>query len=73
MIEFAKDLFTSWDVNGDGSINENEMIISLVSIGMAPDHKVARKICVAIDPRENKVEENQEFELCLDDFLAIFH
>jgi hypothetical protein len=30
------------------------MIISLVSIGMAPDHKVARKICLAIDPRDNK-------------------
>ena len=73
LIEFAKDLFTSWDANGDGSINENEMIISLVSIGMAPDHKVAKKICIALGPRNHQDESNQEFELCLDDFLAIFN
>lgn len=43
-LEFAKDLFISWDVSGDGMISEGEVIKPLVSLGLAPDHKFARKI-----------------------------
>lgn len=53
-IEFAQDLFVSWDENGDGIIDESEIIKPLVSLGLAPDSKFAHKICHALDPRTKK-------------------
>jgi Ca2+-binding EF-hand superfamily protein len=50
-VEFARDLFISWDDNGDGNIDEQEIIMPLVSLGLAPDSKFAKKICQALDPR----------------------
>jgi len=44
-VEFAKDLFLSWDTDNDGQINEADIIRPLVSLGLAPDSKFARKIC----------------------------
>lgn len=44
-LEFAKDIYLSWDENGDGDIDENEIIKPLVSLGLAPDSAFARKIC----------------------------
>jgi Ca2+-binding EF-hand superfamily protein len=49
-IQFARDLFKSWDRDGDGSISESELVKPLVSLGLAPDHKFARKICQALVP-----------------------
>lgn len=43
-MEFARDLFQIWDVSGDGTISEDEVIRPLVSLGLVPDHKFARKI-----------------------------
>jgi Ca2+-binding EF-hand superfamily protein len=44
-VEFAKDIFISWDENGDGTMDENEIIKPLVSLGLAPDSRFARRIC----------------------------
>lgn len=71
-IQFAKDLFQSWDVDGDGIISENELVKPLVSLGLAPDHRFARKICMALDPRRNQRTTDDPIELQLDDFLRIF-
>lgn len=43
-LQFARDLFESWDKSGDGTINEDEAVRPLVSLGLVPDHKFARKI-----------------------------
>jgi Ca2+-binding EF-hand superfamily protein len=43
-------LFKSWDVDGDDSISENELVKPLVSLGLAPDHKFAKKLCNALVP-----------------------
>jgi len=37
-------------VSGDGTIEEEEAIRPLVSLGLAPDHKFARKIWQALNP-----------------------
>jgi Ca2+-binding EF-hand superfamily protein len=42
--EFAKDIFVSWDENDDGLMEEDEVIKPLVSLGLAPDSKFARRI-----------------------------
>ena len=49
-IAFARDLFKSWDRDGDGRMSEGELIKPLVSLGLAPDHKFAKKICQALVP-----------------------
>jgi|LauGreDrversion4_2_1035121.scaffolds.fasta_scaffold128728_1 hypothetical protein len=43
-LEFAKDIFVSWDENDDGLMEEDEVIKPLVSLGLAPDSKFARRI-----------------------------
>ena len=40
-VYFAKELFASWDVDGDGTICESEVIKPLVSLGLAPDEAFA--------------------------------
>lgn len=71
-IEFAKDLFLSWDTDNDGQINENDIIRPLVSLGLAPDSKFARKICQALDPKHSLRKQNEALEVNLDDFIKIF-
>jgi len=50
-IEFAKDLFISWDDDGSGVLEADEIIKPLVALGLAPDSHFARKILNALDPR----------------------
>jgi Ca2+-binding EF-hand superfamily protein len=69
-LNFAKDLFTSWDVSGDGTISEDEVIKPLVSLGLVPDHKFARKIWQSLKPPKSGDEE--QVELTSDEFLRIF-
>ena len=40
----------SWDTDKDGIVQEHELLRPMVNLGLAPDHKVARKICVSLDP-----------------------
>jgi hypothetical protein len=69
IIKFAKELFLSWDINGDGSITQDELIKPLVGLGLVPDHKFAAKICYAL---ENTKSEHGNVELTAEDFLKIF-
>ena len=59
-IKFARELFMSWDRDGDGGITEDELVKPLVSLGLAPDHKFARKIVVALDPKQGLREEGEK-------------
>lgn len=43
-MSFAKQLFECWDTSGDGSISEDEALKPLVSLGLMPDYKAARKV-----------------------------
>ena len=66
-------MFLSWDEDGGGTIDEAEIIKPLVSLGLAPDSKFARKICQALDPRTKLQKARDEtIEMTLEDFVRIF-
>jgi hypothetical protein len=44
----------------------------LVSLGLAPDHKVAKKICKVLDPLNDERKAGEEISLRLEDFMRIF-
>ena len=69
MREFAKQLFVSWDVDGDGNMTEKELIKPLVSLNLAPDLRAAKLICFALDPRTDKTQGTME--LSAKDFCKI--
>jgi Ca2+-binding EF-hand superfamily protein len=43
-VEFAKNLFVSWDDDGSGLLEPHEIIKPLISMGLSSDHNFARKI-----------------------------
>jgi len=71
-MQFARDLFKSWDVDGDGTISENEIIKPLVALGLAPDLKFAKKLCGSLEPKNSSRENDEPIELKINDFLNIF-
>lgn len=68
----VKELFSTWDLDGDGIIQEAELLIPLVSLGLAPDHKVAKKICKVLDQKNGERKAGEEISLRLEDFMRIF-
>lgn len=50
-VEFAKNLFISWDDDGTGILDADEIIKPLIGLGLAPNSDFARKLLKAIDPR----------------------
>ena len=50
-IEFAKNLFISWDDDGSGVLEAEEIIKPLVGMGLSSDSKFATKILQALDPK----------------------
>ena len=44
LIEFAKNLFISWDDDGSGVLEAQEIIKPLVSLGLSTESKFATKI-----------------------------
>ena len=43
-IEFAKNLFISWDDDGSGILEADEIIKPLISLGLAPNSAFAIKL-----------------------------
>jgi len=43
-IEFAKNLFISWDDDGSGLLEPHEIIKPLIGMGLSSDHNFAKKI-----------------------------
>ena len=71
-VEFAKDLFLSWDDDGSGELSASEIIKPLVSLGLAPNSEFARKILTALDPRTKQEKERTDLKITLPDFIKIF-
>lgn len=71
-IEFAKNLFISWDDDGSETLEAKEMIKYLVQLGLAPDSNFARKIIDSLDPRSKAEKEKTDLRLTLQDFIKIF-
>ena len=71
-VEFAKDLFLSWDDDGSGELSAGEIIKPLVSLGLAPDSEFARRILSALDPRTKAEKERTDLKITLPDFIKIF-
>lgn len=53
-IQFAKDLFLSWDDDGSGTLEADEIIKPLISLGLASDAEFAKKIIEGLDNRQEK-------------------
>ncbi|CAI2365760.1 unnamed protein product [Moneuplotes crassus] len=70
-IQFAKDLFLSWDDDGSGILEEEEIVHPLLSLGLASDSAFARQLISTLDPKANKPG-HDEYELTLKDFVKIF-
>ena len=49
---FAKELFESWDLSGDGWVSEDEVIRPLISLGLASDPKSVIKVWRALKPQK---------------------
>mmetsp|Transcript_31730 Transcript_31730/g.42026 ORF Transcript_31730/g.42026 Transcript_31730/m.42026 type:complete len:174 (-) Transcript_31730:495-1016(-) len=73
-IEFAKDLFISWDDDGSGVLEAEEIIKPLISLGLAPNSDFAVKLLQALDPKAKgrKNCEMSDLKITLTDFIKIF-
>ena len=71
-IKFAKNLFLSWDDDGSGVLEEEEIIHPLIAMGLASDSDFARQLISTLDPKANKPGHN-EYSLTLRDFVKIFN
>ena len=71
-IKFAKDLFLSWDDDGSGVLEEEEIVHPLLSLGLASDSAFARQLISTLDPKADKPG-HDEYSLTLKDFVKIFN
>lgn len=74
-IEFAKNLFISWDDDGSGLLEPHEIIKPLIGMGLSSDHNFAKKIIQALDPsQKGKVGPTniEDLKISPQDFIKIF-
>ena len=73
-IEFAKNLFVSWDDDGSGLLEPHEIIKPLIGMGLSSYHNFARKIIQALDPsQKGKVGGVlEDMKISMQDFIKIF-
>lgn len=69
-VEFAKNLFISWDDNGTGELNSSEIIKPLIAMGLSSDSKFAHKLLQALDTSNKK--NKTDLKLTMLDFIKIF-
>jgi hypothetical protein len=72
-IEFAKNLFLSWDDDGSGVLEAAEIIRPLISLGLSCDSKFAIKILQALDPGWTPDKDKDDLKITLKDFIKIFN
>ena len=53
-LEFAKNLFVSWDDDGSGMLEPDEIIKPMIGLGLSTDHHFAKKIIQALDNKQSK-------------------
>ena len=71
-MEFAKDLFISWDDDGSGVLEAVEIIKPLISLGLAPNSDFAVKLLKALDPNASKSKSVEDIKITFTDFVKIF-
>lgn len=72
VMQFAKDLFASWDDDGSGILDVAEVVKPMVSLGLASDANFTRKIMQALDPRSRAAKAKTDLQITLPDFIKIF-
>ena len=72
MVQFAKDLFLTWDDDNSGILDAEEVIKPLVALGLSSDSNFARKIVNALDPRTKDEKAKSDLRITLADFVKIF-
>lgn len=70
-VEFAKNLFVSWDDDGSGVLEAQEIIKPLISLGLAPNSDFALRLLQAVDPA-SKSKPLADLKITLQDFIRIF-
>ena len=71
-IEFATNLFISWDDDGSGVLEADEIIKPLISLGLAPNSDFAVKLLQALDPKSKGQKSASALSITLQDFVKIF-
>lgn len=59
-VEFAKNLFISWDDDGSGILEPNEIIKPMIGLGISTDHHFAKKIIAALEQKITKKRSKDE-------------
>lgn len=72
IVKFARDLFMSWDDDGSGILEAEEIVKPLVALGLSSDKGFALKILAALDPRSKAEKATSELRIMLADFIKIF-
>lgn len=63
-------MFLSWDEDGAGELESNEIIKPLIAMGLSSDSKFAKKLLQALDTSNKKVK--ADLKLSMLDFIKIF-
>ena len=81
-IEFAKNLFLSWDDNENGQLDAEEIIRPLVALGLSSDSRFVIKLLQALDPNsghtlQQKQQQHggsnvEDLKISLREFIKIF-
>jgi hypothetical protein len=70
-IEFAKKLFYSWDDDGSGVLEIDEISEPLIALGLAPDQKFVVQLIKSLDSKFLNIDDD-DLSITLKDFLKIF-
>ena len=71
VIEFAEKLFHSWDDDGSGVLDLDEIADQLISFKLAPDKIFVANLIRSLDPKFLN-QKDDEISVNLKDFLKIF-
>ena len=70
-IDFAKKLFLSWDDDGSGILEIDEISGPLITLGLAPDKKFVVQLIQSLDSKFLNIDEH-DLAINMKDFLKIF-
>ena len=69
-VEFAKNLFISWDEDSKGELKSSDIIKPLIAMGLSSDSKFVNKLLQALDTSNKK--NRSDLKLSMLDFIKIF-